>query len=246
MDQSALKLKSFDLDIGGMSCASCVARVEKSLGRVAGVQSVSVNLATETAHISGDATTTLPALIASIGRAGYTATTRRNAAPVQNRREVIELAAAAALSLPLLFCMLHPLPGWVQLLLATPVQFWLGARFYAAGFKALRAGSGNMDLLVALGTSAAYFLSVADFLHSSGPLYFEASAVVITLVRLGKFLEGRAKGEAVRSISGLNRLRPEMAHRAGTDVPLAAIGIGDVLQIRAGGWRYPDRHRLSG
>jgi Cu+-exporting ATPase len=236
MDQSAPAplIKNFDLAIAGMTCASCVARVEKVLGRVPGVHQVSVNLATETAHIEADATTGLPALIESVGRAGYKAAERRATAPVENHRELIELGIAVALSLPLLLSMLFPVPGWMALLLATPVQFWLGARFYAAGFNALRAATGNMDLLVALGTSAAYFLSLADFVRGTGPLYFEASAVVITLVRLGKFLEKRAKREAVKAISGLGGLRPALAHRAGADIPLPLIQIGDVIDVRAG------------
>ena len=234
MDPLASGLKRFDLAISGMSCASCVTRVEKSLGRVPGVHSVAVNLATETAHIETDGRASLAALMESVGRAGYKAAKRQPAPPVRSRRERVELAIAAALSLPLLLNMVWPLPGWVAFLLATPVQFWLGARFYIAGAKALRAGSGNMDLLVALGTSAAYFLSVADFLRGAGPLYFEASAVVITLIRLGKYLEGQAKREAVKSIAGLARLRPALAHRNGADVPLAEIAIGDVIEIHAG------------
>jgi Cu+-exporting ATPase len=234
MDQLVRPVQFFDLAIAGMSCASCVARVERSLGQVAGVQRVAVNLATETAHIEADCGTNVQALIESVGRAGYTAVTRCEKAPAQPWREPIELAIAAAFSLPLLLAMLWPLPGWVEFLLATPVQFWLGARFYVAGFRALRAGAGNMDLLVALGTSAAYFLSVADLWRMAGPLYFEASAVVITLVRLGKYLEGRLKREAVKSISGLARLRPALAHRSGVDVPVAQIAVGDVLEIRPG------------
>lgn len=234
MDQLAPRLKSFDLAIGGMTCASCVARVEKVLSRVPGVHSASVNLATETAHVEADAATRPRMLIESLDRAGYKAVERRGAAPAENRRELAELGLAAALSLPLLLGMLWPLPGLAAFLLATPVQFWLGARFYIGGYKALRAGSGNMDLLVALGTSAAYCLSLTDFLRGAGPLYFEASAVIITLIRLGKFLEGRARREAVKSITGLGALRPALAHRAGEDIPLERIEIGDVIEIRAG------------
>ena len=233
MDQLVTPDKNFELAIAGMSCASCVARVEKSLLRVPGVHQVSVNLATETAHVEATGAS-LPELIASVGQAGYTATEKRDAAPPHSRRELYELIAAALLSAPLLLGMFFHLPGWLALALATPVQFWLGARFYIAGFKALRAGAGNMDLLVALGTSAAYFLSLADFLQHTGPLYFESAAVVITLVRLGKYLENRTRREAVKSISGLTKLRPTLAHRGGVDVPVARIAIGDVLEIRAG------------
>src|SRR5690606_33271342 len=108
------------------------------------------------------------------------------------------------------------LPGWVQWLLATPVQFWLGARFYRAGWKALKARTGNMDLLVAIGTSAAYGLSVYHLLapaphHGAAPLYFEASAVIVTLILLGKWLEARAKRQTTAAIRALQALRPAMA-----------------------------------
>ncbi len=254
MDQ-AVAVTDFELAIGGMSCASCAARVEKSLYRVPGVQRVSVNLASETAHVEAVGTD-LAALISGVGRAGYTAS-ERGARPRESRRELVELAAAVVLSVPLLIGMVLRLPGWLELVLATPVQFWLGARFYVAGFKALRAGTGNMDLLVALGTSAAYFLSVVDFAQGSGPLYFESSAVVITLVRLGKYLEGRAKREAVKSVAGLAKLRPALAHGAAGDVALARVAVGDVLEVRAGelvpvdgivvsGAGYVDESHLTG
>jgi Cu+-exporting ATPase len=234
MDQLVLPAQEIDLAIAGMTCASCVSRVEKALGRVAGVQSVTVNLAAETAHLTAGAETTYPALIAAVDRAGYTATRPADAPPHDFRREKLELLAAALLSAPLLLGMVLRMPGWLDLLLATPVQFWLGARFYVAGWKALRAGTGNMDLLVALGTSAAYFLSLADFC-TRGPLYFESSAVVITLIRLGKFLEGGAKRSAVAAVSGLSRLRPAVAHVPGRgDVKLASLRLGDVVEIRPG------------
>jgi Cu+-exporting ATPase len=233
MDKS-LTTKDFNLAITGMTCGSCVARVEKTLGRVAGVQNVTVNLATETAHLQAGAETRLSDLIAAVGRAGYSAAPREVARPHNDRREFLELIAAALLSAPLFAAMFLRLPGWVELALATPVQFWLGARFYVAGFDSVRAGTGNMDLLVALGTSAAYGLSVADLIVH-GPLYFESSAVVITLIRLGKFLEGRAKHDAANSITGLAKLRPAMAHLQGQgDVPLAALRQGDVVELRPG------------
>jgi Cu+-exporting ATPase len=225
----------FDLAIGGMTCASCVARVEKSLAKVPGVTSVAVNLATETAHLQGTAGTDLASLVHAVEDAGYTATARGEAAPETGHRDSWELAASALLSAPLLLGMVLHLPGWLEFALATPVQFWLGARFYIAGFKALRAGTGNMDLLVALGTSAAYCLSAFDFAAGSGPLYFESSAVVITLIRLGKYLEGRAKRDAARAVSGLAKLRPAMAHIPGRrDVPIAALKRGDVVELRPG------------
>ena len=212
-DASALQF-----DIRGMTCASCVARVEKALRAVPGVEDVSVNLATEKASVHGAGIDTA-ALVAAIDRAGYEALVfdaTRPAAPAAAPSSKLPswwpVAAAALLSIPLVAPMLGRVagldwmaPGWLQWLLATPVQFWLGARFYRAGWKALRAGAGNMDLLVALGTSAAYALSVWMLLRH-GPmahLYFESSAVVITLVLLGKWLEGRAKGQTVAAIRAL-------------------------------------------
>jgi Cu+-exporting ATPase len=133
------------------------------------------------------------------------------------------------------------LPGWLQLALATPVQFWLGARFYRAGWKALRAFSGNMDLLVALGTSAAYGLSLYLLIahgDGMGHLYFESSAMVITLVLLGKWLEGRAKRQATDAIRALESLRTTEAivRRDGADVrvPVEQLRVGDVLVVRPG------------
>ena len=159
------------------------------------------------------------------------------------------MVLAAALSLPLALPMAGMLagadwmlPGWLQLLLATPVQFWLGARFYRAGWKALRAGSGNMDLLVALGTSAAYGLSLYLLWqhggHGGAHLYFEASAVVITLVLLGKWLEARARRQTSDAIRALQALRPETARvrRKGQDLelPLAQVVVGDLVVVRPG------------
>jgi len=223
---------TLDLQVSGMTCASCVRRVERALAVVPGVLSVEVNLATETARVQ-TAGADLPALIAALRRAGYDATPLVRASshdPTEDRRtqaarrDHLHLLAAAILTLPLVLPMLVALfgadlmlPGWVQLLLATPVQFWLGGRFYRAGWAAARNGAGNMDLLVALGTSAAYGLSAWQLAqgwtggHAMPHLYFEASAAVITLVLLGKWLEGRAKRQAGAAIRALAQLRPEHA-----------------------------------
>jgi Cu+-exporting ATPase len=236
MDKTLNPARQFDLAIGGMTCASCVSRVEKSLSRVPGVQSVAVNLATETARVEASGAS-LVQLIEAVERTGYTATAKRDAMPRNDRRELWEVCAGALLSAPLLLGMFLPLPGWLELALATPVQFWLGARFYRAGWAALRHGSGNMDLLVALGSSAAYLLSAVDYLRGTGPLYFEAAAVVITLVRFGKYLEGKAKREAASAITGLASLRPAVAHLLGErsrDVPPDTLHIGDIVEVRAG------------
>ena len=136
------------------------------------------------------------------------------------------------------------LPGWLQLALATPVQFWLGARFYRAGWKALKAGAGNMDLLVALGTTAGYGLERVPAAgrmrgHGMPHLYFEASAVVITLVLLGKWLETRAKRQTTEAIRALNALRPETRARAprrrrAATCRSAQVRVGDLVVVRPG------------
>jgi Cu+-exporting ATPase len=243
------------VDISGMTCASCVARVEKALRAVPGVQDASVNLATERASVRGSADA--DELVAAVRRAGYEAALTqagkpRAAAPKAGPPGWWPVAAAALFSIPLMLPMLGgaigadwALPGWLQWLLATPVQFWLGARFYRAGWKALRAGAGNMDLLVAIGTSAAYGLSVWLLLsggrhgaHGGEHLYFESSAVVITLVLLGKWLEARARRQTVEAIGALESLRPTEAlvRRADGDVPVPVdeVKVGDLLVVRPG------------
>ncbi len=256
---------SVRLQIGGMTCASCVARVEKALSAVPGVQSASVNLATERAEVVGSGLEPR-ALIAAVERAGYEASPAADSAGQAAAQTVQEpdwwpVAVATVLSLPLVVPMLGGLfgvhamlPGWSQWALATPVQFWLGARFYRAGWKALRAGTGNMDLLVAIGTSAAYALSVYHLLNAvpgePPQLYFEASAVVITLVLLGKWLEVRAKRQTAGAIRALQALRPELAHvlRDGVeqDVPVDAVRAGDEVVVRPGERIPVDGEVLSG
>ena len=257
---------SVTLAIEGMTCASCVSRVEKALLRLPGVVRAEVNLATESAAVTLAARqideVALTGLVTAVERAGYTARARRadsGAGPGAGPRRGAEwwpVAVAAALSAPLVLPMIgllfgppfsHQwmLPGWIQLALATPVQFWLGARFYRAGWKALKAGTGNMDLLVALGTSAGYGLSLVRLLRSpahdsnqSMQLYFEASAVVITLVLLGKWMETRAKRQTTEAIRALNALRPDTARvrRDGidTEVPAALVRVDDWVVVRPG------------
>ena len=256
-----------ELDIGGMTCASCAARVEKALARVPGVASASVNLATERAAVQLDAARTpdeIDRLVQAVVDAGYearpvaaaqAAETGSPAASAdetrvqEGRREARIVGASAMLALPLVLPMIAALfgrdlmlPAWLQLLLASAVQFGAGARFYVSAYRALRARAGNMDLLVALGTSAAYGLSLWQMIIHPGDtmhLYFEASAVVIVLVRLGKWLEARAKRETTAAIRALNALRPDRAHLLaddGTerDVPLAQIRIGMTVAVRPG------------
>ncbi|WP_188261544.1 heavy metal translocating P-type ATPase [Azospirillum tabaci] len=251
--------QEFDLTVGGMTCASCVARVEKALLRVPGVESAAVNLATERAHVTAYAGTVDAGRLAeAVEMTGFTAApvadadsavAAEDSAQDRNRRDLHHVLIAAALSSPLVLGMAGDLlglslmlPPWAQFLLATPVQFWLGWRFYRAGFMAARAGSGNMDLLVALGTSAAWGLSVYMMLTAhpghTPHLYFEASAVLITFVLLGKWLEARAKGRTAAAIRALMQLRPDTARvrRDGMEIelPIAQVRVGDRVAVRPG------------
>lgn len=237
--------------IEGMSCASCVRRVEKALATVPGVAHAAVNLATETARIDSDAPVAFQALQQAIGKAGYAASELAAPAadPAPSIPEGLAVILSAALSVPLVvpmvaewFGMHLMLAPWLQWLLATPVQFVFGARFYRAGWKAVKARAGNMDLLVALGTTAAYGLSIYLALAPSQGmqhLYFEASAVVLTLVLLGKWLEARAKRQTASAIRALQDLRPVTARvrREGgpdADLPIDQVRVGDIVVIRAG------------
>ena len=255
---SAVRKAGYDVAIGeatlqveGMTCASCVGRVEKALLKVPGVLSASVNLATERASVRSLSTVTVATLKAAVEKAGYGARDVRSASPAPKKAlpDWWPVALSSVLTLPLVAPMLLQLFGidwmlasWMQLALATPVQFLLGWRFYSAGWKAVRARAGNMDLLVALGTSAAYGLSVyllfAHVGHGMPHLYFEASAAVITLVRLGKWLEGRAKRQTTEAIRALNALRPATARvlRDGVEVELPAedVVVGDRVLVRPG------------
>lgn len=245
--------RSTEFDIDGMTCASCVARVEKALLKVPGVASASVNLATERATVQASVNVEPELLKSAIEKAGYMATEPKPqtaAEPTTHRLPPWwPVAVSAALTIPLVAPMVlaffgieWTLNGWVQLALATPVQFWLGARFYRAGASAARALTGNMDLLVAMGTTAAYGLSVYVLLRHSGPgtphLYFEASAAVITLVLLGKWLEARAKRQTTDAIRALNALRPSTARvrRDGVEreLPVGQVVIGDIVLVRPG------------
>jgi len=253
-----------DLVIGGMTCASCVGRVERALQRVPGVVEATVNLATETARVrwqvARDGAADLPArLQRAVRDAGYeprplaTGVDDEALARAAVRREGWWVLMGALLSAPLVLPMLGlavgehwMLPPLWQWLLATPVQFVLGARFYRAGWHALRSGTGNMELLVALGTSAAWAMSVWLWWRAQPGemphLYFEAAAVVITLVRLGKWLEARAKRRTTAAIRALQALRPEQAHllpdgvrrEALQDVSVAELLPGDRVLVRPG------------
>ena len=248
---------TLDLGIGGMTCASCVSRVEKALSKVPGVTQAAVNLATESARVSFEPSEQMEArLRRAVRDAGYEP---RAANALEQQEDASPWAGFApvgiglALSLPLVVPMLGDLagfhwmlPAWLQFVLATPVQFILGARFYKAGWHALKALTGNMDLLVAIGTTAGWALSVWLWLSAEhgemAHLYFEASAVVVTLVLLGKWLEARAKRQTTAAIRALHALRPDVAHLIGqdgeVDVPVAEVLVGDRLVVRPGE-RFP-------
>jgi len=236
------------LSIDGMTCATCVGRVEKALGRVPGVVAARVNLATESAAI--DAPGVAPAqLIEAVERAGYGAKLRTQTAaqsPQGSDREAWAVFASIGLTLPLVLQMASHVMGvpihlspWTEFALAAPVQFVFGRRFYVGAAKALRGATGNMDLLVALGTSAAFLYSAWQVVTASGGhLYFEAAAVVIALVRLGKWLEARAKRATTAAVRALIALRPATAHRLDggveRDVPVEDLKVGDLVALRPG------------
>ena len=246
--------RDWSFAVEGMSCAACAGRVERALRAVAGVAEASVNMATEVASVRAEAPLPFDALEAAVRKAGYTARAPDVAAPAapSEARAWTPVVIAAALSLPLLLPMAGALvglewawPAWLQFLLATPVQFWFGARFYAGAWRALRSGGANMDVLVALGTSAAYGLSLVEWVAGTGMhgasaqhLYFEAAAVVITLVLLGKQLESRAKRQTTQALRALQALQPDTARvrRDGedADIAIAQLRTGDVLVVRPG------------
>lgn len=252
---------TLELSIGGMTCAACSTRLEKVLNRLPGVEA-SVNLATEraTLHYASGALT-VGAAVAAVERAGFSATEAANVVREEVRArqqrewkgEFRHFWIAALLTLPLAAQMpamfgLWPggemqhdlVPRWMQLLLATPVQFWIGARFYRGAWAALRGGGANMDVLVVLGTSMAYFYSLAVTLADRHDLhvYFEASAMIITLILLGKLLEARAKARTTAALDALLRLQPKMARveRDGVlvEVPVETLTPGAAFVLRPG------------
>jgi len=242
------------LAIGGMTCAACSTRLERILGRQDGVASATVNLATEKADIAFDAAlNSAERLVQAVVAAGFTAQEINDLSPVPedegaSRRWLWPFLVSGLFTLPLVGQMtldllgLHVmLPGWVQMLLAVPVQFGTGWRFYKGAWASLRGGAGNMDVLVALGSSAAFGLSswlVLTGQDHHAHLYFEASTVVITLVLLGKGLEARAKKGAAEAIRALMKLRPSVAlvERDGAlvEIPADSVRLGELVVIRPG------------
>ncbi len=242
------------LSVSGMTCAACVGHVERALKGVPGVLDASVNLGTETARITGLGVE--PAdLVAAVEGAGYGAEISDGGAPAEeaeraaDRREMLLVLASALLTVPLVVPMFGEFAGWHfalpgvwQLAVGGIVQFVIGWNFYVGAWKALKSLTGTMDLLVALGTSAAYGLSTYNlFLASPGVeahLYFEAAAVIITLIKLGKWLEARARRGTSAAIRQLMKLRPEQAHveRDGVVVTIsaAAVRTGEIVVVRPG------------
>lgn len=259
-----LSTNESDFQIEGMTCATCSNRVEAALLKVPGVESATVNLASEKAKvIYYDGVTSSSSLLEAITKSGYSGSVinisdnLKKQEEQKNRHlklEKLKVISGFILSAPLIIPMIFEpfgfyfmLPGSLQFILALPVQFWLGARFYRSAWSALLARSGNMDLLVSLGTSAAFGLSLYHLIlygnHAGhlieAPLYFESSAVVITLVLLGKYLESRAKLQTTAAIKALQSLRPDFARvrREGSvdsDIPIEDVRLHDLVVIKAG------------
>jgi P-type Cu+ transporter len=251
------------LDIEGMTCAACAARIEKGLQRMEGVERATVNLATNSAVVEyKEGIISVEAILEKIKKLGYKGQVRKEEESTGVKEEQLkqkqrQLMISIVLSLPLLYTMIAHLPfdlglpmpdwlmnPWVQLLFATPVQFYIGGPFYVGAYRALRNKSANMDVLVALGTSAAYFYSLAEAVKTIGNahympnLYFETSAVLITLVLVGKYFEARAKGRTTEAISKLLSLQAKEALvvRDGKEVkvPLEQVVVGDTIVVKPG------------
>ncbi len=252
----SVPLQAAEFQIYGMTCVACATRIEKVLNKIEGVEA-NVNFASATARVRYVPGLATPEQLAgAMRKAGYEASERVEASAEEEkarradayRAELRLLWVSIALSLPLLAGMFSMfgdahselLPRWLQLALATPVQFWIGRRFYVGGYKALRGGGANMDVLIALGTSMAYGLSaivtLAGLQHQH--VYFEASAVIITLVLMGKLLEARAKLGTSAAIEALIRLQPKTARveRDGVlvELPVASMQAGDIFVVRPG------------
>jgi copper-(or silver)-translocating P-type ATPase len=257
--------KKTELTIGGMTCAACANRIEKGLQKLPGVESAHVNLALEKATVEYNPALLTPAdLIARVEKLGYQAAEHKDGVAGDNdyrdkamKRQMRKFLFSALLSFPLLWTMaghfhflsfLYVPPifmnPWVQLILVTPVQFVIGRGFYAGAYRALKNKSANMDVLVAMGTSAAYLYSLYLLLRAAAEgkepmgLYFETSAVLITLILLGKYFEARAKGrssEAIRKLMGL-RAKTATVIRNGIEktIPLEEVAVGDLVLVRPG------------
>jgi P-type Cu+ transporter len=254
-----------ELPVTGMTCANCSATIERALKRLDGVVAANVNLANERAHVEYlPGVTSLAAIQGAIRDVGYDVVVagegesvedvERAAREAEIRDQTRKFWVGMALSLPLFLVSMGRDLGllgmwshqawvnWLFLALATPVQFYVGWDYYVGGFKSLRAGSANMDVLVAMGSSAAYFYSLAVLLLPGigDHVYFETSALIITLIKLGKMLEARAKGRTSEAIKKLMGLRPKTARvirpgsEAEIEVPVEAVMLGDLVIVRPG------------
>lgn len=243
-------MKSLDITVKGMTCASCVGRVERVLNKSSAIKEASVNLATEKARVQfNPKEIKVEEIIALIEKAGYSATLQKETKEEKDeelKKQKTNLIISSLLTLPLVLPMLfepfgiHLMPPpWLQLILATPVQFWFGSYFYKSAWSAVKARSGNMELLVALGTTAAFALSLYLMFKEEMPhLYFESSAVIITLVMLGKYFEARAKMQTLNAIKSLEALRPSTARviRDSEEkvVSIDELELNDLILIKPG------------
>jgi len=266
-------LEHATLDIEGMTCAACSARIEKVIGKMEGITKINVNLAMNTATIDYlPEVRSLQSIIDKIHHIGYSATVKNediNKGNHATKKKLLQLMFSIILSLPLLYSMVTHLPistniwmphllmnPWFQLILATPVQFIIGWHFYEGAYRALRNKSANMDVLVVLGTSAAYFYSLVETLKTVSDssymphLYFETSAVLITLVLLGKYFEHIAKGRTTEAISKLLELQAKEATilKDGEEVKVSFedVKVGDHLLVKPGEKIPVDGMILSG
>lgn len=277
MEQSIEKLgygtvkESVDFQITGMTCAACAARIEKGLSKLPGVAKANVNLALETAHVEyAPSEVSIADMQKKVEQLGYKAVPKQEQTdPAEHRRKEVsrqkrKLLISALLSLPLLWSMVSHfsftswiwmpdlfMNPWFQLALATPVQFIIGWQFYGGAYKALRNKSANMDVLVALGTSAAYFYSLYLTLqwasmtsipgmaeHHAPSMYYETSAILITLILLGKLFEALAKGrtsEAIKTLMGL-QAKTALVVRDGQEIsiPVEDVVRGDIVLVKPG------------
>lgn len=229
-----------------MHCASCALLTEKSLKKTTGVTDANVNFANEKAYVTFDDTKTKTEdLIKAVENAGFKAEvitdSTKEKKDTSAHKYLIKFLISAGLSLPMLVMMFMPMSmgsGIISLVLATPIQFIIGASFYKSAFSALKMKSFNMDSLVAIGTSVAYIYSLINLILGSSDLYFETSAFLITFVVLGKFLESKAKGRTKEAIKKLMGLQPKTArvliNGKAKDIPISEVKIGDLILVRPG------------
>ncbi|MDG0816344.1 heavy metal translocating P-type ATPase [Bdellovibrio svalbardensis] len=245
-----------DLQLIGMSCVNCAAKIEKTLNALPDVKA-RVNFATEQAHVEFPSTYTPEGLVKIIQDLGYQAfeinsevdtQAVKEKAQEEYRKDLRHFIISVLLTAPFMVEMIamftsshhEIMPRWLQLMLATPVQFWIGWRFYRGSYFALRAKSANMDVLIALGTSMAYLLSAVVTLMNwhDQHVYFEASTAVITLILLGKLMESRAKGKTSEAVESLIKLQPKKAFverdNQIIEVQIEDLQLGDVVIVKNG------------